>query len=441
MPNVSLSNFVLRGGLLLLALFLQIQITLFASSDYLGLRINSADLLLPIAGLLILTSLFFKRSSWPIWQKPFGYWAPILLSTVIVLALLNGYRLQGEWSNWALINKGVGWFVLMAYLALGAWVTSNKEEVIQHWFVRPFVLFLCIVTIFETITRILVHHDILAHFTILGAFENHELSGFMANRNAFAFLYLSVLSICSLLLLKRVQLQRIDNFAFHSLWLLLPLFCVMNASRSILLIVLPLILYILIKNWRFLVSKLLPLIIIGLLITPLANTQKIKNSLKNHRTLHHYGVEHLKSDNISPETENGMYKGDSLRIQVIKDSFRLYTQNPITGAGIGSVYAYQQKQEDREFTAIIDNTPLWVFTEMGPFGFLAFATVFFSMIIALHRKSGKMETHDQVMAYATILLLIGFGLFSLFHEILYTRFFWVFLGMGLAVPALKTRQN
>ena len=88
-----------------LAIALQIQVTLFSSEDYLGLRVNLADFILPLLGLFILISLLLKRSVWPRWSGKFGYWAIALLSAAMLLACVNGYLTLGHWSNWALVNK------------------------------------------------------------------------------------------------------------------------------------------------------------------------------------------------------------------------------------------------------------------------------------------------------------------------------------------------
>ena len=286
-----------------------------------------------------------------------------------------------------------------------------------------------------------MHYGLVPNFTILEALEKPELSGFMANRNAYAFLYLSALVMSSIFLIKDIRLKRIETICFRLLWVLLPVFLVMNASRSSLLVLVPLILYLLIKNWRCFVKNILLFMIIGCLLIPFTNTHKIKSAINNYSLFHTESIQHLKGDTNHETAKNNLYTGDRLRLQVIQDSLQLYKQNPLTGVGIGSIFEHQKQQDDRQRIAIIDNTALWIFVEMGPFGFLAFGTVFFSMLIALHRKSKSMEDFDTVFAHAMIFVMIGFGLFSLIHKILYSRFLWVFLGMSLAIPATKMHQN
>src|SRR5690349_14436635 len=117
------------------AVALQVQITLFKSDTYQGLRIGSGDLLLPIVGIMIAISLFLKRSAWPQWPKPFGWWALGAMTAVITFAMVNGYFVMGTFSEWAFVNKFIGWFVLLAYFGLASWFTTNYGE----RFVLPFI--------------------------------------------------------------------------------------------------------------------------------------------------------------------------------------------------------------------------------------------------------------------------------------------------------------
>lgn len=439
LPKINYSLLFTRAALFTFAVFLQIQITLFPTPEYIGLRVNAADLILPFVGLFVLGSLLLKRSHWPQWQKPFGYWVPILLTVVLMFALYNGYRVQGSWSSWALINKGVGWFVLMAYLAFGAWASTNQSDEIRKWFLRPFLLFFCAFAVFEIVLRLLAQNGLLERSDLfMHFFRTIELAGFMANRNAYAFLFLSMISIGSLYLIKPFSLHKVEHICFRLLWFMLPAFIAMNASRAAFLVIGPLVLFVIFMNWRVFIKQLLPLILIGCLIVPLVKNEMLAKALSTYGNVSQ-GAAVLGDDF---DLDDDLYHGDHLRLQVILDSKEMYMRHPFTGAGIGSVYEYQKTQQDRDDIAIIDNTPLWVFVEMGPLGFIVFAAAFFSMMIALSRKSkGEIDTHDKMFAHAVIFVMISFGIFSLLHEIMYSRFFWVLLGMGLALPIAANARS
>lgn len=423
--------------LFLFAVALQIQITLFAADDYIGLRANLADLLLPFAGVLIAGSLLLKKSCWPHWQRPFGYWAPALLSIIIGFALVNGYWAQGGWSHWALFNKGIGWCVLMAYLLAGGWLCTNKPEEILRWFITPFIAFLILAITGDSIVRILYTHGYLPSLSLFGYSFGRDLAGFMVNRNAFAFLYLCALILGSMQLALHPALNRLQKIGFMALWFLLPLFLVLNLSRASLLVLVPLALYLLISQRCLFLRVCLPLTLAGLLLVPFANFANVENALHNLGKISHVQA-HVKNEGSLPYEES-VYRGDQVRIQIIQDSWGLIKEHPLTGAGIGTILKLQQ-DEGRQYVSVIDNTPLWLLTEMGPFGLLGFVSVYVSILLTLLRKRRDADPENQAFIMSAVLILLAFGIYSLLHEILYARFFWFILGMSLALPTARLQQ-
>lgn len=413
------------------AVFLQMQLTLFSSPDYQGLRVNLADLLLPIAGLFILVSLLLKKSKWPTWQKPFGYWALLLLTGCIVFGILNGYRLQSEWNQWALLNKGIGWIIVLSYFGLGAWLCKNYFNSLRQFF-NVFLIFFSCFLIFEIILRILIHQELISSFDLFGLLDKRYLAGMMANRNAYAFLYLSLLIIGSVFLISRTSITNIQKICFLLLWLAFPVFFVMCASRSVALVMIPFVLFLLIANWRVLILKILPLVVIGLCIIPFANQMFFKNAV-----IH---FEQSSKGVLSSESEGSFHNGDQARVQALDSAFTILKEHPFTGGGLGSIYQ-DQLERSAERPVIMDSTPIWILVEMGPIAFLIFAVVFITMLMALRYKSQKDESFDSVFAYSMIFVLLGLGIFSLTHEILYTRFLWVLLGFGLTIPAARKHQS
>lgn len=420
-------------GLFTFAIALQIQITVFSSADYIGLRIGLADLLIPLTGVLIAISLILKRSEWPVWGTPFGYWCIILLSAIFGLALMNGYRIQGELSHWAFLNKGVGWCVLMAYLAAGAWFARNfTPDDIHKCFTLPFLGFLALVTLGESILRIVIYTEANQTLGLFGLDFGYDMAGFMVNRNAFAFLYLSGLVLSSYFLLNTKSTSHFEGVIYRTLWVLLPLFLSLNLSRASLLILVPMAAYLLIRHARAFIVKILPLVVIGSLALPLVNFDRASFVLETVKGGADYV--HTKTNRDLEQEAHVSYRGDSLRIQILKDSWALIKAHPLTGAGLGSTLKYQE-DEDRDLTAVIDNTALWILTEMGPFGLLSFLAVFIAMLSALYKRR-----EDSMFAAAMIFVLLGFAAFSLLHEILYSRFLWFFLGLALAVPKTHLRR-
>ena len=114
-----------------LAVALQIQCDLYATSDYLGLRINIADLLVPVAGAGIFLSLILRQSAWPQFSIAHG-WAWIAGLTVIMTLSL----VRGEWTQWGLLNKYCGWLVLLSLFLWGAWLNMNASALFVKRFLQ-----------------------------------------------------------------------------------------------------------------------------------------------------------------------------------------------------------------------------------------------------------------------------------------------------------------
>lgn len=413
------------------AVALQVQVTVFASGDYLGLRVSLADILLPFAGVLILLSLLLGKTSWPGWKQPFGYWAVILPSLAIIAAVINGYVLSGQWSPWAVVNKCAGWFILMGYLGAGAWLARNAP--------RPAILlFACSFTGFFLISSV---YDLILHYLsweVAADFSDLHIKGFMYNRNAYAFLMLAVIGIIPML-----GHQSPHARAFHFiLWLVIGMCVVLNASRALWLCFF-LALIVLgvqnrVQNKGYVFKTALPAALIGILAAFLLFNHYTSWIMRpfNQTAVTLTGQEILK---VHSPRGNILKTYDQPRIQILKNSLALYHDHPLSGAGLGSILKHQEGVDSRK-TAVLDNSVLWILTEMGPFGLFAFLWVYLAMLGALYNKDGPADDVFEHIARAALFLLLFFGVFSMFHEILYTRFMWFILGMALSVPIARQQQ-
>jgi hypothetical protein len=118
----------MKGLLVVLAFTLQIQLTLFKSVDYIGLRINLTDILLPFIGLFILHSLLTKKTFWPRFPIKGTYIWLAGLGIILCTALFNSYSSFGELSTWGLQNKILGWGVLSGLFLMGGWLGTNASQ-------------------------------------------------------------------------------------------------------------------------------------------------------------------------------------------------------------------------------------------------------------------------------------------------------------------------
>lgn len=429
------SENIIKTILIVLAFSIQIQITLFKSQNYVGLRINMTDLLLPFIGLIILFSLFLKKTYWPNFSIKNAYIWLFGLTIILLLSLINSYYSFNELSAWGLKNKFIGWFVLSSFFLMGGWLGTNSKE-------KDLLLFIKITAIF-LITILLIQIPIQLIFfstkirIINNSFGSFPIVALMSNKNSFIFLYLTLISFITIFS-KQYKIFEILTYIF---WLLLPFIFLFTGARSA-IITLPIIilmLFILTKgvNWKKTISAFLIGIIACTIFVKISYYRVYSLKPQNIESISH--VKNIVSgEKLNKVADNLLYKGDSNRLKMLHHVFGMIKENPIIGSGLGSVITTQERQNG-SYIDIIDNTALWLWAETGIFGLLAFLTFYISCFRAIWKKAQNKDAPEFTQAFCmgTILMLITFAIMSLFHEILYTRFLWMFLGIALTLPIQK----
>ncbi|MCI5060583.1 MAG: O-antigen ligase family protein [Alphaproteobacteria bacterium] len=407
-----LQSFFLNISPALLAVLLQIQITLLSSAEYAGLRINIADLLLPILGMGVFASLLLRGSQWPMWQLNHMWWWLVGLFTVMSLSLLNGYFTGGELSNWALINKYAGFAILLSYLALGGWIAQNAVSLSSSLalFARFFV-YMCLSVLCVSLLYTLIQPLLAGALPRLGRWE-----GLMGNRNVFVLVVL--FSIMLVECYRASGKPLIPQWVYFTFWSLMPVFAAFNGSRTGWICSALLLLGFLIRTPKHFVRHILPWLLLGSVFVAALYTF---TPVKNPRLMHQY--DRLVAA-LVPDQEV-TYGGDQKRLIALEDALELYSQsNPLLGSGLGTFKDFQSEKRG-EFVDIIDCTPLWLLTEFGLIGFLSFG-IFFLLVLKNLFQKRKNPFHRALLYF-----LIFFAGISLLHEIMYTRFLWFALGMAL----------
>ncbi len=413
-----------------LAITLQIQLTLFQSNSYAGLRINLADLLLPFLIPFILLSLFRRQSCWLKLER--RLLIPLLLSALaMTLSMAQSYSMGGDNLTWAFVNKYIGFLILLAYLGIGAWLAANAPpERLLKLFSLAFCGFFVLTLILSGLA--LLGQNLTGLNLRLG---NFAWEGFMANRNAFA-----LLAMCCLLLIENLrkedapQSHKVLLFLF---WLLVPSFAVYNASRTGWITGAILMAGVLIRKPKVFLQKILPALLLGALIaygaTLIYASRDIEKNIQFRRLLA-----------VTALGEKVKYDGDHKRMLALEDGLELYRRsNPVIGAGLGQYKDFQIEKRGK-FVDIIDCTPLWLLVETGLLGLLSFSGFF---MLGLHEtwKNGFSKNYkasEQADFHrAVFLFLLVFAAFSLFHEIMYTRFLWFVLGLALGAKKMQSTQN
>ena len=414
--------------LVLFAFALQMQISLFSSEDYIGLRVNLADLFMPLIGIFVICSLFFKQSDWPQFHIKHLYYWLAGLGSIFFLALLNSYIHYEVWSQWALINKCMGWLVLSAYFLLGGWLAFNASARSLLLFFKLAVFFFVAVLVCESTLALFRFYDLRSWLPVLEL----PMEGFMANKNSLIFLGLSLLGATTCLT------NKVFSKAFCSFfWFLILVIFIFTGTRAgiialfflfFLLFFLPLV------PWKNIFKGLVAGILF-ISIVQITSSQSIfffyQKAIPSKTVIENV------SDGQPPEfiEKEGEYVGDSHRLKILDTTKNMIIENPIFGSGLGSAKIEQEKQWG-EFYTIIDCTPLWLWAETGLIGLLLFCTFYFLCLRRLwvqSRHQGNNEVYRAINQSVLVMLII-FSVMCLFHELLYTRFLWFFLGLSMALP-------
>ncbi|MFK7840422.1 MAG: O-antigen ligase family protein [Bdellovibrionales bacterium] len=415
-------------GVAIFAVFLQIQVTIFADGDYLGLRLGLSDFLIPFAGLYILFSLLTKRSVWPCWSSPWLYGWLGALVIVMSIALLNGYMVNNELSNWAFYNKYLGFFILLAYFLLGGWITSNVIDKgrLLTIFMNVFTGFMILLMIASTVS-LFIQFFASSHLWL----SMYPWDGLAANRNAFMVLYVLAFSF---VIFSYSKDEHFMPFWMQSLfWVFMPTFLIFNDSRTGWIASLLLLVILFCRHPLIKLKKIVLFLIVGIAIAVVP--YMVKTNVNSY-ILNGMQMKYLLS---AMNKQGGQldYFGDQKRHLAVEDGLELYKQhNPIIGSGLGSYKPFQIEKRG-EFIDVIDFTALWLLTETGALGLFMFAAFFVMCVYRLYLLSYKNKYNSSSFYRAIFTFLIIFALMSVLHELLYTRVLWFVAGLGLITVSSK----
>ena len=423
------------------ACLLQFQYDILATDTYAGLRLNLADLLVPVAGIMIMFSLFRGETNWPKYKIDKTYFWLGAMTLVLIGALFTGYYYRGEISAWGLHNKVLGWFLLVAYFLWGAWFAHNVKCIKIIKFFRCFVLTAMMTGLIGAIVIT------LQDFSLLDGVIAYPFKGLMANRNAYGFVILAATILVFFYgSSARPLLSKWEHIVF---WFMLPLIHVQIGSRSCwILAIIQLGAFLFIKQKYFLKKVALPLTMGIALITflaaihPIANGNFIFKQNQNVQFIELPSLLRSVAGPTKPPIEMGMaatsYKSDMLRLRVNGLALELWANSPLIGTGLGTTQAEEPKHFG-VFLDVIDSTPIWLLTETGLIGVSIFAAFFWLILFNLARETERGNTETRTIDYAAMGIFLTFAIMSVMHEIMYTRFLWFILGIAITIPETAIR--
>ena len=430
---------VLSVGIIIFAVSLHILTDVDINNT--KLRIGVSDIFLPFL------LLFFMLNNIKAISNIFNTNRLIRISLIIttlwlLVSVINGRIYMENWQTWALVNKTVGWFVLLGYFICGYFIAEHGQK-IRNIFIQSFFIAAWLIGIYSICRYALFLHGIIDDTTL------KRLAGFFANPNAFGFIMAVVFILHIPFMYKKKYFPQWIHVSGSSVILV----CIfLSGSRSAalgLLFAIPIMIYLRQITWAMVYNLVCLTLLIGtiafhgaptvekLSITglnilrqfthdePIVNNSRATKKRKAKRL---YALRH---NNIA---DSGM----RYRTKLAQRSIELWRDKPVFGIGIGSFY-WDQFERNEIKPNVIHNSALWILTEMGIIGMLIFLFLFYSLIrVFWINKDAANDSHMFIGMIGVILVFAGM---SVGTEALYQRYLWVLLGITVSLADQIDRMS
>lgn len=440
MPILTFSSRLPLCGWPILAGVLAVSFHLLTTIDLLGtsLRAGASDLLLPPLLLWaavslqpgMMTSLLARLRGLWLWMAA--------LSGSVLLALIIGRLHMGEWSSWALVNKSVGWVLLLGYTVLGVCVVTAGGNTAVRAFLRFFLVAGWIGSALSLLAFLAFHFNLLDTLKIEGGY--HRLRGAFDNPNAFGFaLVIGLLAQTSHHGTSRLFPWPVDLLGKAILWI--GIFY--SGSRSAWLgAAAGFAALAILRGFSF--RDLVIEIGLAFLLERLSYYLFYGGVLFWHRggisgLFWHWGDVggHPDSSTMPDWGVTGSYvfreavvqdSGFAHRVLISQQAVESWLSSPILGIGLGSFF-WEQLRHGQAVPAAIHTSALWVLTEMGLVGLILFSA-FFVWVLTSAWPTARRPGFPLSTALFAIILATAAASIGL--EILYQRYLWFILGLAMA---------
>jgi hypothetical protein len=350
------------------------------------LNANLADPLAMLGGsLFILMSA--RLGQLPRWRVTHVNLAAAIATLVLGGALLIGAHRFG-WTTWAVMNRFLGWFVLLGYGATGALIVRDGQKDGLRTILLTFAGAAAAVAGLE------IFLVILRSLGFQAPVSPGAVQGFALNRNLFAFQLLMAMS--ATVTFARGTALRIVLLALIMIgfWF--------AGSRS---------------GWiaaAFVLATGWYLNVIGAreMLLALAAAASVAIFVA-------FGVS-------APEIVPNVASTQERVISIV-GGLKLFVAHPVFGAGLGA-FRNEMIMASSGMPLIIHSTGLWLLAELGIVGFVAFAVPF----VCVFFKEWKHARAEQASALI-VLCFVAFAVMSGPGDMLYQRTFWLLIGAGLAL--------
>lgn len=355
---------------------------------------------------------------------PTGFSLSLLaISLLLVLALVLGWSRYGL-NQWAVMNRGFGWLVILGYLCAGgalAWAATAEARVLV---LRCFALAGAMIALIELVLLFasLFNAPIPAETFV------YPLRGYAGNANAFALQM--IMTAIAAVTVHRIDPDLIDRKLLRRVLVVVGLATFYSMSRSGIATFGVVLFVIVLFGARAgrrdrLFDVLAPVAAIALALALPAIISAVTASLAE------TGVVLIPKAQFVASMNAGVSRSysDVERWQSIVEGWHLWQQHPLFGAGLG---AFVQMRLDADLPMlIIHSIPVWLLAEFGVVGFFAIAAIFAGLTMHAFRLYRSPARH--AWGLGLLLLLATFGVMGLVHDIFYQRVLWFLLSIFVGV--------
>lgn len=372
------------------------------------LNVNLADPVVILGGSLFVLRAVGKRQ-WPQWRVSHVNLFTLLATLALSYALLLGAWRFG-WTNWALINRFLGWFILLAYAATGALITSlggiRGLRALAMTYAGALIGVL-------TIEFVLLLMGALG-VSVEGLVRLDEIEGFSQNHNFLTFQMLIGVSALLAFVRPGAWKQIFAGLILVGFW-----FAGSRSGSIAILCTVAAAVYIRCLSARealgalaCAVSAAVVLAAVPLLMTQLG-----------------FGHGHAAIVPQLDRTEASLNE----RTATLVGGWKLFVEHPIFGAGLGA-FRNENVVSSSRIPLVIHSTALWLLAELGLVGFLIFALpAFYVWALEWWRRA----TYDRASGLVALCIL-GFAIMSGPADMVYQRTFWLLIGAALAAPLIAS---
>ena len=366
------------------------------------LNANLADLIVPIGGLLFLVHVWPRA---PEWKLPSLNLYIGLMTAVVLLAFMHGLFVIG-WSQWAAVNKSLGWFFVLAYGMTGALIGRIAGSAGQTILLRTIAAGVAAVVMTEALTTI------VDQFGWTVALQTRRLAGFAYDQNAFAFQIVVAISIVLATIGTWPSGKWLLGLLSAGIW--------MSGSRSGMIAFAAVLAAFAVLHPGG-VRRVAAPIACGL--ASAAALFVVLDLL-----VPSSGVQAASLTTFVIREERSHSTAEHLRTVVV--GLQQFLQSPVIGNGLGYFIETFGRANGSDHPP--DSTAVWLLAEFGVLGFAAFVVPFAKLMLNQWPEAKAAEP----AARTAILMLVGFAVMSQFYEITYQRVFWLTLGAVLIMPCM-----